>query len=168
MLYTVRSLAPKLKKKDFDEVYEIASGRKFKSRAAPLAATPVAHVGAPDHTILGSMVAWAVSSWLLPNTGLLSRSLLPRCGGLRPSARRLSAAIGYLRLFRISLSRLDKGFCLILDDLEKNYYEAGKNSETRQQGRERRLKGRIRMLVCTKNAVIERHKVKYGVFEFCA
>ena len=56
LLYTVRSLAPKLKKKDFDEVYEIASGRKFKSRAAPLAATPVAHVGAPAQTILGSMV----------------------------------------------------------------------------------------------------------------
>ena len=56
---------------------------------------------------------------------------------------------------RISLSRIDKGFCLILDDLEKNYYESGKNSETRQQGRERRLNGRIRMLVCTKNAVIE-------------
>ena len=55
LLYTVRSLAPKLKKKDFDEVYEIASGRKFKSRAAPLAATPVDHV-AVDHTILGSMV----------------------------------------------------------------------------------------------------------------
>jgi hypothetical protein len=48
-------LAPKLKKKGFDEVYEIASGHKFKSRAAPLAATPVAHV-AVDHTILGSMV----------------------------------------------------------------------------------------------------------------
>jgi hypothetical protein len=47
LLYTVRSLAPKLKKKDF--------GHKFNSRAAPLAATPVAHV-AVDHTILGSMV----------------------------------------------------------------------------------------------------------------
>ncbi len=35
----------------------------------------------------------------------------------------------YLRLFRISLSRIDRGFCLILDDLEKNYYEAGKNNE---------------------------------------
>ena len=58
-------------------------------------------------------------------------------------------------MYFVSLSRIDRGFCLILDDLEKNYYEAGKNSETRQQGRERRLNGRIRMLVCTKNAVIE-------------
>jgi len=31
--------------------------------------------------------------------------------------------MGYLRLFRINLSQIDKGFCLILDDLEKNYRE---------------------------------------------
>ena len=35
----------------------------------------------------------------------------------------LSRAMGYLRLFRINLSQIDKGFCLILDDLEKNYRE---------------------------------------------
>ena len=167
MLYTVRSLAPKLKKKDFDEVYEIASGRKFKSRAAPLAATPVDHV-AVDHTILGSMVLgrFHLGFCLIPD--YFHGHFCLGAGVCRPSARRLSAAIGHLRLFRISLSRLDKSFCLILDDLEKNYYEAGKNSETHQQGRERRLKGRIRMLVCTKNAVIRGIKVNMYVFKFCA
>ena len=32
--------------------------------------------------------------------------------------------MGYLRVFRINLSQIDKGFCLILDDLEKNYRES--------------------------------------------
>jgi len=32
--------------------------------------------------------------------------------------------MGYLRLFRINLSRIDNGFRLILDDLEKNYRES--------------------------------------------
>ena len=36
------------------------------------------------------------------------------------------------------------------------------------QGREGRLKGRIRMLVCKKNDVIEHIKVKSNVFEFYA
>ena len=32
--------------------------------------------------------------------------------------------MGYLRLFRINLGPVDKGFCLILDNLEKNYRQS--------------------------------------------
>ena len=35
--------------------------------------------------------------------------------------------MGYLRLMRINLSRIDKGFRLILDDLENNY-RAGRDA----------------------------------------
>ena len=119
MLYTVRSLAPKLKKKDFDEVYEIASGRKFKSRAAPLAATPVDHV-AVDHTILGSMVLgrFHLGFCLIPDyfhghLCLGAGAVDPQHGDCQQPSVPPS--------IRMSLSRIDKGFCLILDDLEKNY-----------------------------------------------
>ena len=59
------SLAPKLKEKDFDEVYEIPAGPRFgSSRAYPAAANAVAHVVVAKHALL-DLIALAPRGWLL-------------------------------------------------------------------------------------------------------
>jgi hypothetical protein len=140
------------KKESFDEVHEIPPGlcvsgckcgrprRRCESRAPRF-----------DSSCLKGMVSL---SRISPSTELLSQSLLPRCGGRRPSARRLKEAMRHLRLSRLKFKPSRQEFLSNIGQDGRGINERRKIGGVCHRRRERRLKGRIRILFRANNAVI--------------